>query len=201
MIVRLFALMLAGFMALSAPAVAQKFRQGDMSMIPKAEQALQRITTMTADFTFQNVSQFNTGRLFVDRLGRKMRMQFDPPMRHLIIANGPRVDYLGGDGTVVNTATQSTPLGLIFGREARLSGDVKVLEIAQKGQNIYVAVGQRSKPKQGKVILHFLQTNPVWTLHGWGFIDPKGRYTKTILANVRHGGSLDSSLFEAPEVD
>lgn len=196
---RIFGAALAAALMFVTPAHAQKFRQGDASMIPKAEQALQQIGVMQADFTFQNVSEFNRGRLFVDRLGRKMRMEFDPPLRHLIIANGARVDFLGGDGTVVNTATQSTPLGLIFGREARLSGDVKVLEIAAKGQNAYIAVGQRSKPKQGKVILHFMQTSPVWTLHGWGFIDPKGRYTKTVLSNVRHGGELPWTLFEVPE--
>jgi outer membrane lipoprotein-sorting protein len=198
---RFLGLALAVLMAMAAPASAQKFRQGDASMIPKAEQALRQIGVMQADFTFQNIGQFNTGRLFVDRLGGKMRMEFDSPLNHLIIANGARVDFRGGDGTVVNTATQSTPLGLVFGREAKLSGDVQVLEIAAKGQNAYIAVGQRSKPKQGKVILHFLQTSPTWTLYGWGFIDPKGRYTKTILQNVRHGGELSWTLFEAPETN
>ena len=199
--VRFLGLVLAALITVTAPASAQKFRQGDASMLPKVEQALQQINVMQADFTFQNVAQFNTGRLFVDRLGGKMRMEFDSPLNHLIIANGARVDFIGGNGTVVNTSTQSTPLGLIFGRTARLSGDVKVLEIAAKGQNAYIAVGQRSKPKQGKVILHFLQTSPTWTLHGWGFIDPEGRYTKTILKNVRHGGELSWTLFEAPETN
>lgn len=199
--VRFLGLVLAALITVTAPASAQKFRQGDASMLPKVEQALQQINVMQADFTFQNVAQFNTGRLFVDRLGGKMRMEFDSPLNHLIIANGARVDFIGGNGTVVNTSTQSTPLGLIFGRTARLSNDVKVLEIAAKGQNAYIAVGQRSKPKQGKVILHFLQTSPTWTLHGWGFIDPEGRYTKTILKNVRHGGELSWTLFEAPETN
>lgn len=199
--VRFLGLALAALMMMTAPAGAQKFRQGDATMLPKAEQALQQINVMQADFTFQNVAQFNTGRIYVDRLGGKMRMEFDSPLNHLIIANGARVDFIGGNGTVVNTATQSTPLGLIFGRTARLSGDVKVLEIAAKGQNAYIAVGQRSKPKQGKVILHFLQTSPIWTLHGWGFIDPEGRYTKTILKNVRHGGELPWTLFEVPETN
>lgn len=198
---RIIGVALATALLFATPAQAQKFRQGDATMLPKAEQALQQIGVMQADFTFQNVSEFNRGRLFVDRLGRKMRMEFDPPLRHLIIANGARVDFIGGDGTVVNTSTQSTPLGLIFGRDARLSGDVKVLEIAAKGQNAYIAVGQRSKPKQGKVILHFIQSSPVWTLHGWGFIDPQGRYTKTVLSNVRHGGELPWALFEVPETE
>ena len=33
-------------------------------MLPKAEQALQQINVMQADFTFQNLAQFNTGRIF-----------------------------------------------------------------------------------------------------------------------------------------
>ena len=170
-------------------------------MLSKVEQALQQINVMQADFTFQNGAQFNTGRIYADRLGGKLRMEFDSPLNHLIIANGARVDFIGGNGTVVNTATQSTPLGLIFGRIARLNGDVKVLEISAKGQNAYIAVGQRSKPKQGKVILHFLQKSPTWTLHGWGFIDPEGRYTKIIFKNVRYGGELSWTLFDTPETN
>ena len=120
---------------------------------------------------------------------------------HLIIANYASFDFIGGNGTVVNTATQSTPLGLIFGHTSRLSGDVKVLWISAKCQNAYVNLGQRSKPKQGKVILHFLQTGPNWMLDDYGLIDSAGRYAKTILKNVRHGGELSWMLRETSETN
>ncbi|MGZ0189152.1 MAG: LolA family protein, partial [Alphaproteobacteria bacterium] len=129
----------------------------------------------------------------------RMRMEFDPPLRHLIIANGARTDFIGGDGTVVNTATQSTPLALIFGARPKLSGEVQVLEIATKDNAAFFAVTQRSRPKAGKVILHFIKTQPTWTLHGWGFIDPEGRYTKTILSSQRYDVLLNANLFEAPD--
>ena len=166
--VRFLGLALSALIMMTAPASAQKFRPCDASMIPRAERALQKINVMQADFTFQNVAQFNTGSLFVDRLGGKMRMKFDSPLNHLIIANGARVDLISSNGSVVNTSMQSTTLSLIFGRAAMLSGDVKVLEIAAKGWNAYIAVGQRSKPKQGKVTLHFLQKKTYLNTAGLG---------------------------------
>ena len=156
--IRISALFAALFLSFAQPTTAQTFRQGDTSLIPHAENALRVIRTMTASFTFQNVAQFNTGRLFIDRLGGRMRMEFDPPLRHLIIANGARTDFIGGVGTVVNTATQSTPLALIFGARPKLSGEVQVLEIATKDNAAFFAVTQRSRPKAGKVILHFIKT-------------------------------------------
>lgn len=196
-------LFLASMLALATvqPAAAQTFQPGDASLIPKAEEALLAIDRVAADFTFQNRAGVNTGRLFVDRGARLLRMEFDPPLSHLLIANGKRVDFLGGDGTVVNTGVDTTPLGLIFRENPRLSGEVKILEIATKGQNAYFAVGDVARPNAGKVVLHFLQTSPQWTFHGWGFIDPKGRYTKTILKNVQKNADLDPALFIAPKMD
>lgn len=192
---RLFGLALTALALWSAPVGAQAFKPGDPTLIPQAEAALREIGIMTADFKFQNVAQINTGRLFVDRVGGRLRMEFDPPLSHLLVANGSRVDFIGGDGTIVNAGTQSTPLKLIFGKDASLSGDAEVLEIAVKGANAYFAVGDRTNPDQGKVILHFERTKPIWTLHGWGFIDPEGRYTKTVLSNRAFDVDLDASLF------
>lgn len=191
---------IAALLALVAAtsAAAQKINPDDAALIPMAERVLQRIDVMTADFTFNNAGGAHTGRLFVDRAGGRMRMEFDPPMGHLLIANGPRVDFIGGDGTVLNAGTQSTPLALIFGREPKLSGEVQVLEIKAGKKDAYFAVGQRDRPGDGKVILHYDRTAPGWALKGWGLLDGDGRYTRTALTNVRHGGELADALFVSP---
>ncbi len=195
---RVFGAAVLAMAVLAAPAEAQKVRAGDAALIPKAEAALARIGSMIADFTFRMPGRVNTGRLFVDRIGRQLRMEFDPPLGHLLVASGARVDFVGGDGTQINAATQSTPLALVFGPDARLSGDVEVLEIATKGKSASFVVGQKSQPDDGKVILHFQQTDPVWTLTGWSYIDADGRFTKTSLSNQQLGVELNPALFERP---
>lgn len=191
-------LLLAAF-ALLAPATPVRAAKAvDAKLIPKAEAALERIGVMTAEFTFQHGGQMDKGRLFVDRAGGRLRMEFDPPAGHLLIANGHRVDFLGGNGTVVNAGVQSTPLALIFGRKAELSGDVSVLETAVKGGLAYVVVTQRDSPEDGKAILHFIREKPTWRLLGWGFIDGDGRYTRTSISRMRHDVDLDAALFVAP---
>ena len=183
------------------PAAAQSLNPEDRALIPMAERSLQRIDVMTADFVFSNVNGANTGRLFVDRAGGRLRMEFDPPMGHLLIANGRRVNFIGGDGTIVNAGTQSTPLALIFGGDAKLSGEVEVLEVKAKGRDAYIAVGQKSSLDDGKVILHFDRSVPGWALRGWGVVSKEGRYAKTTLQNIRNGGELADALFVLPEKD
>lgn len=195
LIARTLALTLAVLAASAAPASAQQIKPADAALIPMAERVLKRIGVMTADFTFNNAGGSHTGRIFVDRSGERLRMEFDPPMGHLLIANGPRVDFIGGDGTVINAGTQSTPLAMIFGREPKLTGEVEVLEIKAKGRDAYFAVGQKSRPEDGKVILHYDRSAPGWALMGWGLIDGDGRYTRTALKNIRHGGELQDALF------
>lgn len=199
--VALAALVVVTLAAGAPPAAAQGLKPEDRALIPMAERVLERIDVMTADFVFSNVNGANTGRLFVDRAGGRLRMEFDPPLGHLLIANGPRVNFIGGDGTIVNAGTQSTPLALIFGGEAKLSGDVEVLEVKAKGQDAYFAVGQKSSPEDGKVILHFDRSIPGWALRGWGVVSKEGRYAKTTLQNIQNGGELADALFVLPEKD
>ena len=137
--VALAALVVVALAAVAPPAAAQSLKPEDRALIPMAERVLQRIEVMTADFVFSNVNGANTGRLFVDRAGGRLRMEFDPPMNHLIIANGPRVNYFGGDGTELKVGTQTTPLALIFGARSKLTGDeVEVVETASKGKRAMV---------------------------------------------------------------
>lgn len=196
---RSFACVAAVMLLMGTPVAAQNLSTQDQALIPMAERVLKRIDVMTADFMFSNPGGGNTGRLFIDRDGGRMRMEFDPPMSHLVVANGPRVDFIGGDGTVVNAGTQSTPLALIFGEDPKLSGDVEVLEIKAKGDDAYFAVRQKARPDDGTVILQYDRSAPGWALKGWGMIDGEGRYTRTALSNIRHGGDLPDVLFIAPK--
>lgn len=183
---------------MSAPEAAGRV---DAGVIPKAEQALAKIGVMSAEFTFRHGGNTDKGRIFVDRAGGRLRMEFDPPANHLLIANGPRVDFIGGNGTVVNAGVQSTPLALIFGKTAELDGDVKVLETSVKGGLAYVVVTQRARPEDGKAILHFIREQPTWRLLGWGFIDGDGHYTRTSITHMQHDVELDDALFIAPPTD
>jgi|GEM_PF-2185263 len=183
------------------PAAAQQAKPVDPKLVSKAEAALVEIGVMTADFTFNNAAGANTGRLFVDRLGGRLRMEFDPPMRHLVIADGARVDFIGGDGTRLNAGVQTTPLALIFGPDSSLDGDVEVVEAATKGKVAMIVVAQKGMEDEGRVILHFKRGEQDWTLSGWGYVDDEGRYTRTALRNMHHGGVLDAALFQKPSRD
>lgn len=186
------------FGLLAVPAQAKELSPEHAALVPKAEAALQAIGVMTADFVFNNKAGAHTGRLFVDRVGGRLRMEFDPPLSHLLIANGPRVDFIGGDGTVLNTGTQSTPLALVFGRNAELSDDVEVLEVGRKKGVVSVVVAQRERRDDGTVILHFQEAGDVLALKGWGFVDSDRRYTRTTLKNMRHGAEIPDAFFIAP---
>ena len=195
---RTLAIVVLALFAALRPAAAQTAEPDQAALTVKAEAALRGIEVMRSDFVFSNQGGAHKGRLFVDRAGGRLRMEFDPPLGHLLIANGGRIDFIGGNGTVVSAGVQATPLALVFGPDAKLAGAVEVLEAKARGKSVYIAVAQRDRREDGQVILQFDRSAPDWTLSGWGYLDAEGRYTRTALANMRHGGDLDAALFEAP---
>ena len=77
--------------------------------VAKAAEVLSRVQTLTADFDMVTANGINQGQIFVDRSRRAIRVQFDEPLGHLVLVNGPLTQYFGGDGTEIQTATSGTP--------------------------------------------------------------------------------------------
>jgi outer membrane lipoprotein-sorting protein len=163
-----------------------------------AARQLGKVETLAAEFDMLTVSGLNQGRIFVDRPREAIRVEFDPPLGHLILVNGARTQFFGGEGTAVETATSGTPFAFLMNPEEALDSSVDILQVTRQDENVTIAVAERGNKSNGQIILKF-KGDGAWRLVEWGMFDKEGGFTQTRLRNVRTGAAMDGALFRAPE--
>lgn len=162
-----------------------------------AARHLGKVETLTAEFDMLTVSGLNQGRIFVDRPREAIRVEFDPPLGHLILVNGARTQFFGGEGTEIETATSGTPFAFLMNPVDALDKGVDVLQVTRQSEDVTIAVAERGNKSNGQIILKFTGEGD-WRLVEWGMFDKEGGFTQTRLRNVRTGTAMNRDLFQAP---
>jgi outer membrane lipoprotein-sorting protein len=162
--------------------------------IARVEAYLNGIDTLRSDFVQINPDGGEvTGELYYARPD-KMRLEYDPPSRVLIVANRWEVVYHDRRlKQVSHMLTGSTPLGFLLEEEVRLSGDVTVTDLEEKGGELRVTLVQTEEPDQGSITLVFGE-QPM-ELRRWTVVDAQGLPTHVLLGDVETGVALDDELF------
>jgi outer membrane lipoprotein-sorting protein len=170
-----------------------------------ADKAVQRqadriaaVRTLSGKFDILTAGGKKDGKIYFDRDQNAMRMEFEAPLDDVILVEGNRILFYGGDGTQVQTATQGTPLEFLMNPKQALQNKVDVLQVEQRTEGLYVAFAERGNHKGGQVIMRF-QDGGDWPLVGWGMYDAKGGFSQTSLTDIETGVELDSKLFRVPE--
>ena len=162
-----------------------------------AARHLGKVETLTAEFDMLTVRGLNQGRIFVDRPREAIRVEFDPPLGHLILVNGARTQFFGGEGTEIETATSGTPFAFLMNPVDALDKSVDVLQVTRRSEDVTIAVAERGNKSNGQIILKFTGAG-AWRLVEWGMFDKEGGFTQTKLRNVRTGTEINPDLFQAP---
>lgn len=159
---------------------------------------LAAVQTLIADFDVLNERGLNQGRIYVDRQREAIRVEFDPPLNHLVLVNGPRIQFFGGDGTEIETGAAGTPFAFLMDPEAALRDSVEVLQVQKDASRVVIALAERGNTEKGQLILTF-EGSGAWRLRQWGMFDDEGRYSQTKLTKVTTNAAIDGGLFRAPE--
>jgi outer membrane lipoprotein-sorting protein len=134
-----------------------------------------------------------TGRVYYQRPD-KMRLDYDPPSRLEIVANGWQLVYHDRRlEQVSHLFTRSTPLSFLLQDQIRLSGRVEVTHAERDEEELRVTVVQADEPEQGALTLVFTP-EPV-ELRRWAVTDAQGLTTHVLLEDIETGVRLDRSLF------
>jgi outer membrane lipoprotein-sorting protein len=134
-----------------------------------------------------------TGKLYYERPD-KMRLDYDPPSRLLIIANGLTLVYQDRRLKQVSRLfTSSTPLGFLLEDEIRLDGEVTVTDLERRGGELTATLVQTDEPTQGSITLAFAEQP--FELRRWTVIDPQGYATHVVLERLETDVRLDAGLF------
>lgn len=169
-------------------------QRGDDQLIAAVADYLNSFATLEADVTqlAQNGSR-STGRLFIQRPGR-MRLDYDPPSKILLVATDWRLVFYDGSIRQVNVIPVSqTPLSVLLDYEIDFQEAVEVTRVVRDEGEIGLTVVNRDNPEQGSVTLSFSE-QPLQLL-SWLVVDAQGNKTRVILDNVQTDVRLDPELF------
>ena len=195
---RLAALALALAVVFAPPAHAAGAATKDAKEIARVEDYLNGITTLRARF-FQvdPDGKEKQGTLYIDRPGR-LRLEYDPPVSVLMVANGSRLVYFDLDLGQVSELPLTTPLAkLLIGKRVSLGDDLEVLKIARAAGMLRLSLANKDDRGAGVVTLVF-NANPL-ALRQWWVQDAQGQVTKVTLMDTSFGLPIDSALFDPPE--
>jgi outer membrane lipoprotein-sorting protein len=166
--------------------------------INRIEDYLNGIRTMQSRFIQINPdgSAWN-GDLYVRRPGR-FRFAYDPPIPHLLIANGSwffHVDRALQETNVIPLA--KTPAQFLVRDRVSLRDDFNITKFEETQGIINIGLVTKDNPDVGEVTLTF--TDKPLELRKWMVRDMQDNVTQITLQNTRYGVNLNPDLFKYVE--
>ena len=162
--------------------------------VARIEAYFNGLKTARADFVQINPDgRTVTGEFYYARPD-KMRLDYDPPSRLLIIANGWNLVYHDRRLREVNYLyTSQTPLEFLLTDPGRLSGDVTVTSVERRAGELMATVVQTDEPAEGAITLVF--SEQPFELRRWTVVDAQSNVTHVVLEDMKTGIDLDKQLF------
>jgi len=187
-------LIIIAFMAFLLPAASFADDPERQAAIQSVEDYLGSLSTLKARFVqIANDGRQVQGTFYLKRPGR-MRIDYDPPVKDFIVADGTLIYYYDAELKQVSDTAISRSLADFFLRkELRLSGDVSVSDVKRDEKTLQLSIVQTSNPLAGSLTL-ILNQNPL-QLQSWRVVDSQGIVTEVKLLDIETGIHLDSNLF------
>lgn len=165
--------------------------------IARVEDYLNGITTLKA--RFQQFSQDGGvvfGDIFVRRPG-KMRVQYEPPVPVVLVADGMLVSYYDSElDQLSQVPISSTPAWFLLRKNISLTDGITITALDTKPGALRITMYQTNEPEAGSVDLIF-GDQPL-ELRQWKITDAAGKEVRIGLFDVRLGGELPNELFATP---
>ncbi len=192
LIVLLFALP-AGAQQLTAPPITTE----DRADVARVEAHLNGITTMKAKFVqIGPRGEIAEGTFYLSRPGR-MRFEYDPPAKILVLADGLRVIYYDKELDHENAwPIGGTPLAPLLARRIEFNPN-SVIAVARQSGSLRITLIDPQRRDEGSLTLVF--TDGPLELRQWTVLDTQGLSTVIALSSMEINPTVDPDLFFAPE--
>jgi outer membrane lipoprotein-sorting protein len=196
------ALAVAGLVSLPGAARAEptatfSLSEQDRADLVRIEQYFNSFQTLRARFQQYAVdSGTSTGNIYLRRPGR-LRVEYDPPVPVVIVADGILVSYYDKDlDQVDQLPLKSSPVWFLLEKNVEFDEHVTITAIERDASSLRVSMHQTDDPDVGRVTLIFTD-NPL-ELRQWTVIDAQGTEVRVGLEQVALGGALANELFATP---
>ncbi len=182
----------------AATAAAPALSAADQADVARAERYLNDVQTLQARFAQVGASgRTLPGTLSLRRPGR-MRFEYDPPVKLLIVADGSQVTMADfSDGTFSQWPLGWTSASFLAAEKVVLSGDLTVTGVTRAAGELRLTMIQTSRPQEGRVEIAFAD-RPLM-LKGWTTWDSKGTRVDVTLNALKTGMPLANDLFRFDE--
>lgn len=186
------------------PSLAFAKKPNPIELNEAQQQIVKRITDYLNSIssfasTFQQVSNQSglaTGRIFMRRPGF-LRVEYDPPIRVLLVADGIAMNYYDEELNHLEQAPlQLSPMWFLLKKKIDLNDDVVLTGFEQSANSIRIDLVQRDAPDAGSVALLFLD-KPL-ELRQWIITDPNKNEVRVGILDAKFGIPLDNALFKTP---
>lgn len=181
-------------------AIPAKLDDKQKAEVARVEAYLNSIRTLRAQFLqVDDNGAIDGGTVLLSRPGR-MKIDYDPPSPHLIVANGTLLIYHEKRLNQTSYLPLGSSLaGFLVRENIKLSGDVTVTAFEQQKGVVRATVMKSDEPDAGQLTLVF-SDNPL-QLRQWTVTDGQGGTIRITLENPEFGVPLDRKLFvfDAPE--
>lgn len=166
----------------------------DRTDVLRMESYLNNLKNMSADFLqIDDNGGIMRGAISIQRPG-KMRVNYDPPSKDFIIADGNNVHIWNDDLKEQTNVEEGSSLAEFILRDpVKLSGDVTITQFQRFPAKLEMTLVQTNDPGAGQLTLVF-EDRPL-KLRQWKVLDPQGHTTGVNLENVREDVTFPAKLF------
>jgi outer membrane lipoprotein-sorting protein len=172
------------------------------SILADIESYLNKINTLTATFSQTNPDKtISTGKFYLKRKTSdhygKLRLEYNPPVRLLVVANGELLMQHDLESDEVNSySIDSTPAAFLLEKNISFTKNTTVKSVRQEGNKVIITLAKRGDDDSSSLTLVLLKSSKGYELKDWTVLDAQGNATFVQLSNVTLGGDLKDSLFE-----
>jgi outer membrane lipoprotein-sorting protein len=196
---RFFLALFAGFGILALAVSAGGYAVGNFTRAQRADldrisAALNAIHTMKGTFTqIDSNGGIAQGMFFVEKPG-KMRFQYSPPVRMLVVADGHTVAVRNGKlNTTDRYPLGNSPLNFVLSNDLDLKSNPMIIGVEHQNGSLIVRAHASHNEMNGSITMVF--TDPGLELRQWTIFDAQGQETTVSLADVQTGTDIPGSAF------
>ena len=183
----------AGAHAAEANSINNDLSASDRADLTRVDNYLSGLTNLQGNFLQVGPDgSLAQGQFYLRRPGR-MRFQYDPPEKLLVVADGTWVAVKDGFSAAQRYPLGSTPLGILLDDHVDLAKEVKVLAVERQPGALRITLADKNDNAPGNITLVF--DEPDLQLRQWIVTDAQGLQTTVALRNIQSGIRADNALF------
>lgn len=166
----------------------------ELKQLREIEAYLNGISTLTSRFVqVTSEGSYAEGEVSLARPDR-VRFEYDPPDPVLLISDGDEFIYYDKElEQATYLSLEDTPLWFIMREEVVFDDRIRVIDLARRGNTLYLTLEDARYPDLGQVTLLFSE-GPL-QLRRWDIRDPQGIVTEVALIRPSFDRPIDRDVF------